>query len=754
MFKSLIAQPQSVDKDMVVAQMNSCVNTLTNIINNKSMTVLEHETDQLLNNLTMQQIVGIPEIADFRTDLIEKIGKLQITEEERNIIKRINSIRQDNLKWQAFSNALNNTMMITGGGNISVQAGFQALVTIARTAVEYKVAQNELQMDELQAMWELRKQDLDNIIELRADALRIIFQLYQKYNLKESDRLTEQTSQQFQNIISTSDAAKMVRLLNDNFDKYGHIADYYYYLGMGYIDMNNIPKAMDAFSQFEQKYNRAPIYRINEKSGLISLTKIAYLKNLTTSEIETELSNALNNLPNNSMAIIQCAITYDNVLGNPRRAISILRSALDNENTSDKAAIILAGSMILPKIPRQSTEYKEFTAAYANQNTIDLNAAINICIANKYDIFKFLGKNLLIQDPTYYPCPWIFVDPVFNEEMTFVLPLKYNIDVSNLSMTIEERKGDDIIVRKYDLADKNHIVLEKIQKVKAFKHNPNLKYLYMYSIGKDEKQFKIKDQLDYNAILKKEFPHQAEFELSDNDCKDIVKFLKNNENKSTRNEFIAKEINTEVMSIKEIAQDILIYYYSGYNYHLYKQFKDQADAKYLKLFFNDSRKTTICYKLDIENNKLTPCYTQYQNKIFFVNRKFAEEFGYHQNGIKPTVESKKQPAKSQTGQQAKQDAKTEKSWWDKLWSSDDDKSNESESKKAEKEQSKEAKQDTNKEKSWWDKLWSSDDDKSNESEPKKAEKKQSKEAKQDTKTEKSWWDKLWSSDDDKSKKSE
>ena len=513
---------------------------------------------------------------------------------------------------------------------------------------------------------------------------------------------------------------------------------------MGYIDMNNIPKAMDAFSQFEQKYKRAPIYRINEKSGLISLTKIAYLKNLTTSEIEKELSNALNNLPNNSMAIIQCALTYDNVLGNPRKAVSILRSALDNENTSEKAAIILVGSMILPKIPRQSTEYKEFTAAYANQNTIDLNAAINICIANKYDIFKFLDKNLLIQDPTYYPSPWVFVDPVFNDEMTFVLPLKYNIDVSNLNMTIEERKGDDIIVRKYDLADKNHIVLEKIQKVKAFKHNPDLKYLYMYSIGKDEKKFKIKDQVDYNAILNHKFPHNKEFILSDNDCKDIVKFLKDNENKSTKNEFIAKEIDSEVKSIKGIVQE---------------KAKAQADAKYLKLFFNDSRKTTICYKLDIDNNKLTPCYTQYQNKIFFVNKKFAEEFGYHQNGIKPTVESKKQPTKKQptkkqTEQQAKQDTKAEKSWWDNLWSSGEDKSKEPEPKKEEKKQSKQTKQDAKKEKSWWDNLWSSDDDKSKESEPKKEEKKQSKQTKQDTKKEKSWWGNLWSSDDDKSKESE
>ena len=33
------------DKDMVIAQMNYCITTLTNIVHNKSMTVLEHESD-------------------------------------------------------------------------------------------------------------------------------------------------------------------------------------------------------------------------------------------------------------------------------------------------------------------------------------------------------------------------------------------------------------------------------------------------------------------------------------------------------------------------------------------------------------------------------------------------------------------------------------------------------------------------------------------------------------------------------------
>ena len=73
----------------VVAQMNYCINSLTNIVHNKSMSVLEHESDQLINNLTMQQIIGLPEIRDFRIDLMDAVSKFEITEEERNLMRRI-----------------------------------------------------------------------------------------------------------------------------------------------------------------------------------------------------------------------------------------------------------------------------------------------------------------------------------------------------------------------------------------------------------------------------------------------------------------------------------------------------------------------------------------------------------------------------------------------------------------------------------------------------------------------------------------
>ena len=150
------------DKDMVIAQMNYCINSLTNIINNKSIVVLDHETDQLINNLTMEHVSNLYEIADFRGSLLETVGNLQITEEERNILKRVNDMKKDGMLWQSLSNALDPTLLLFSGSTKSskLQIGFMLLLTAARTSVEYKSDQHEQNIGELQSLWELRKKSV------------------------------------------------------------------------------------------------------------------------------------------------------------------------------------------------------------------------------------------------------------------------------------------------------------------------------------------------------------------------------------------------------------------------------------------------------------------------------------------------------------------------------------------------------------------------------------------------------------------
>lgn len=231
-------------RENVVAQMNYCITSLTNIIHNKSMSVLSHESDQLVNNLTMEQIVGLYEIKDFRIELLDAVGKFEITEEERVLMRRLQSMKRNNMKWAALSNALNPTMLLTGGvgPGMGIQAAFQVLLTAARSVVEYKTMQGEQNMEELRAMWELRKEDLKTINDVRKSAQSIIFELYNKYHLSENDRLTEATANMFNDYISENDAYKRTRLLEDNKEIYKSIPDYYYHLGMAYVDIGQYEK--------------------------------------------------------------------------------------------------------------------------------------------------------------------------------------------------------------------------------------------------------------------------------------------------------------------------------------------------------------------------------------------------------------------------------------------------------------------------------------------------------------------------------
>ena len=713
---ALSLRAQSDQKELVIAQMNSCVNTLTNIINNHSMAVLEHESDQLLNNLTVKHMVGLDDIAQFRGNLIEAIGTLSITEEERDVLRNANSVKLDNLKWRALSNALNNTMMVTGGGNNKTQLGFQALLTAARTGIEYKTAKNEQQLEELQAMWELRKSDLNAFVKLRKEALDIIYRLYQKYNLQESDRLTEQSSQQFQSIISEPDAKKMVRLLTDNASKFSHMADYYYYLGMGYLDNGNLNKAMECFNRYEELYNQAPIYRINEKSGMISLARLTHNKNLTPDEIEKLIANTLKNLPNNSMAAIQCAVTSDKVLKNPTKGISILRTALDNDALDDKTAVILAASLMVPRLNAKSTTYKDFISAYANQKRYDIDAALNMWIAKKDNVFAKLKSIFTITDLASHP--WVVGDAEISDKMIISCPSKYTVNLSQVQMYVEKHSEKEVSIYPYTLTDKNAISLDKINKVNCFKQNPNLKYLYMEACGKN--LFTVKSGINYSAIQRETYPRQSEFKLSEKDLKNIVKFLQENTPENSRTQIVATKSDKNLVKTEK----------NNITYNIPEQLKSKSESfrhlagqngrTYVKFIFNDIRKIEICYIFDPVKECLLPCYIQYQGKKYFANTAYMKEFGLapevkSNTPQKVTPKTTTAPTKSSSAKKPTTPVKTtpkkeadkkDKSWWDKLTGSVEKSDKKEDAKKEVKKDpvKKDTKKEADKEKSWW-KVW-------------------------------------------------
>ena len=88
------------------------------------------------------------------------------------------------------------------------------------------------------------------------------------------------------------------------------MADYYYHLGMAYVDADEYGKAQPLLDKYLELYRQSPIFRYDEKSGCVALTKLLYEKGMTRAEKETLIREALENLPNNGAAVMQCAMVY------------------------------------------------------------------------------------------------------------------------------------------------------------------------------------------------------------------------------------------------------------------------------------------------------------------------------------------------------------------------------------------------------------------------------------------------------------
>lgn len=671
------------EKDMVIAQMNYCITTLTNIVHNKSMTVLEHESDQLLNNLTMEQIIGLYEINDFRIELLDAVSRFEITEEERALLRRLQSIKRDNMKWAAISNALNPTMLLTGnaGPGMGYQLAFQTLLTTARSAVEYKTMQGEQNIEELRAMWDLRKEDLNTINDVRKTALSIVFSLYNKYHLSENDRLTEATANLFSNYISDPDAAKRVRLLEDHRKTYEQIAEYYYHLGMGYVDLGQYDKAKPNFVAYLNMYKKAPILRYDEKRGCIALTRLSYEKNLSNKEKEQLINIALQNLPSNSAAVLQCAMVYLYELKDEKKGFDLIRMGIDDPNASDHNLLFMAAAKLLPMMAKYPVLNMNIQASFSKNSGINFDSYITFLINAKENAWENISKIISFNDVSYRKWYHLWIGTHLNDELHIILPERISYNVGDISIYIENHKAKKVTIQQLRTAFTEGVTLDEIEDIDCFKANKDLKYLYFETLIPD-KVFMLKKNIDYEKIRKEEWPRMSEFSFSDDNddindnteeikenIEEIIDFCKSHAPKSYDTNLECEEWGNDYINKGESNGAKIKFSGDSLRYRPYHSTKQEG--YYLRIVFANG--INLMYKYDSDDKDLKPYLYSVSGRTVFANIASKDEY-------QCTIIEKKE------------------SWWEKIWKtikswfSDED--------------AKDTTPKTN-EPSWWSKTWNS-----------------------------------------------
>lgn len=673
-------------EENIVVQMNYCITSLTNIVHNKTMPVLEHESDQLVNNLTMEQIIGMPEIRDFRLDLMDAVSKFEITEEERNLMRRIQSIKRDNMKWSALSNALNPTMLLTGnGGGMGPQIAFQVLLTAARSTVEYKMMKGEQGIEELQAMWELRKEDMQTINELRKSAQSIVFDLFNKYHLRENDRLTESTANLFSDYIVIDDAKKRIRVLLDNYELYKKIPEYYYYLGMAYLDNGLYSNAKTQFDIYMTMYSQSPILRYDEKSGCIALARLTNEKTLSTDEKEELINVAIKNLPNNSAAVLQCALVYICELNQSEKGFKLLLSGIDDINASDRDILYMALANLIPTVNKNTPLYRSICDVITKADNIGYDSFATFLINSKSNVWKQLST--LNYFTNTYKRSWytFFCCKKFSRNFHIKLPEMISTDLMDFKVFVENHESDEISVWQMKPSFVNSIKEKDINDVACFKANKKLKYLYVDAVAPGV--YKLKDNIDIEKIKDESYPRQSEFVLSQDDIDDIVDFCEDNKKTLNDNELYMEDIDG-LDTTYTIGKGITVNF-KGEHIAYKPHFSEMQEGYYVHIILNNGFQ--ISYKFDDDTSSLNPYFYFDGKERTFINKDAQIEYTY--------TDKKEQ----------------EPSWWSKAWTSitsifsSDDETTEQEPAKEEKNTSQEEKKQTKAsnedESSWYENAW-------------------------------------------------
>ena len=525
----LYCPAQQVDKEVVALQMNSCVMSITNLNESQNLSTYDRERENLLNNLSKEGMVKLPEVTSLRESILGTIYQLKITQEEREVLKRIRTMEKNGAKWQAVSNALSSAMVfIPGQGGGGQQAAFYALLTAARSAVEYGAIQNAGSIEEERALWELRKKDLQQYASLNTDAYKKINIIFKNYHLSDEYELTPNRAKEFNQIIQEANAEKRCKILLDNASSYKYFNDYYYYVGMAYLETKAYQSADKYFNQYLANEKKARLYKIDDKVGCIYLAKLQYSKKLTTAQYKEYVDLALKNLPHSGPAYIQGAIIYFTHLKSPEKAVDLLRKALYDPELTDKESVIMALTTWMPKIKKMSVYpqlYKTVCKAIDdNQSYISLNsylAFLNSC--GEADMWKELDKIILIsgykdsadikldrkhdvhiyKDVYFGYVTWFVIKPQRTYEVHLYKGLYVN--TGYVSIFSENIKDDQLFVmeKKIDFP-KGYTKKQLIKKFNLFEEYPEL-IIAFFDYDELAKQYYVKRSLtrnDFDQLLK------------------------------------------------------------------------------------------------------------------------------------------------------------------------------------------------------------------------------------------------------------
>ena len=379
----------------IITRMNYCILTSYYIQQSPSLDFFEEKKYEINNRITIPK--GVKEIQDYHATIQKTLNELIINEHEKQIYFDVLDIEKKNRKLNAAKSALQGDLFTVN----PFSAIANTVLTIARAGIDLAVSKNEAEMQNIRSMWEFQRVSLMSEFELVDMGFKYIYQLFNKYDLSEYDRLTEDDIKNYFSALSEPDPETRSRRLEYDSLIFKNMHDYYYYLGMAYIDADSTEvgykRAEPYFDKYIEQYTKFPLFRTDEKTGIIALTRLLRGSKDTSNEYKATLIREIEkNLPNNEFGYAVGSMEYY-TMGDYEKAFRLLQIGIDNVG-NDEVLLELAFKY-MNEIREYPEIHHDICGAILSSKSLTLQEYASCVIAMNNNTRNERLKELMVLQP-------------------------------------------------------------------------------------------------------------------------------------------------------------------------------------------------------------------------------------------------------------------------------------------------------------------------------------------------------------------
>lgn len=242
--------------------LNLCTVSVSQIVDYNDLYILEQEYDGILNNLNLENIPHDDVLLDILKRLLDTITFFRIQEGDKRFIEEEYNRKTRSAIWSAVPRL---SVILTTGNPLAMVGALVSQVGIGY--MNYRKEKAKINLEHEKELWQLQRSAIEQINALRRELFATAWKLADRYEFKDSYRLTERQISQYNQILMDPDPFRRYERLKNISGAFSAYPNFHFYIGDA---ANDIANEKNRPQYIKDYYKKMAIGHLREFNDLTS----------------------------------------------------------------------------------------------------------------------------------------------------------------------------------------------------------------------------------------------------------------------------------------------------------------------------------------------------------------------------------------------------------------------------------------------------------------------------------------------------